>query len=119
MASKSIRRYDVQAKVSLIISLLGCVGFAGLIAIMIRQYRFDERLFIYARDGMVQPVFLLGTAITALLGAIGAAIGFSSAGQRRNPMQRRSWVAFFVGTAVVAGAIISLALFWSLSLRLK
>ena len=71
-------------------------------------------LVIYGSTGRYSPMFLLGTAGTMLLSVTGAVLGFNSAGQRRNELQRRSWTGFFLGTAAFAGAIICLAAFYFL-----
>ena len=119
MALKSLRRFDVQAKVSLIISILGGLGAVGLIALLIRNYKPYLGAVEYKRDGMYATVFLLSTAATMLLSAIGLVMGFNSAGQRRNNMQGRSWAAFFLGAAVLAGAFICFAMFWVLRMPMN
>ena len=118
MASRSLRRYDVQAKVSLVTSVLGCIGVLGLIVLLARNYDSGLSVITYRTGTLYAPAFLLGTAVTMLLSAIGLVMGFSSAGQRRNTMQGRSWAAFFVSTAVLAGAIICFTMFWRLGMRL-
>lgn len=117
MASKSLRRFDVQAKVSLIVSILGGLGVVFLLVMLLRN--FDSRLgaVIYGKNSIYGPVYLMACAITMLLSATGLVMGFNSAGQRRNDMQNRSWAAFFLGTAVLAIAIVCFAMFWFLKLK--
>ncbi|MCK4659260.1 MAG: hypothetical protein KAV82_07025 [Phycisphaerae bacterium] len=118
MASKSLRRYDVQAKVSLIITILASFGLVVLITILGRNYNSELRAIMYGSESIYAPLVMLGTAGISLLSLIGLVLGFNSAGQRRNNMQTRSWVAFFLGTAVLAGAVICLAMFWILKMKL-
>ena len=119
MASKSLRRFDVQAKVSLIISVLAGVGFVALVVLFARNYNSELGAIIYRSGSVFAPLFLVGTAATILLSTVGLVLGFNSAGQRRNDMQGRSWAGFFLGTAFLAGAIICFALFWLLKMPLK
>lgn len=119
MASKSLRRYDVQAKVSLMVSILAGLGFVGMVILLFRNYNSELGAVIFGAEGVFAPIFMLSTGVTMLLSAIGLVLGFNSAGQRRNDLQGRSWVAFFLGTAVLAGAIICLAMFWFLQMKLR
>ena len=119
MASKSLRRYDVQAKVSLIVSILAVIGCVGLVMLLLRNYDSGLGAIVYGGGSLYAPIILVGTAGTMLLSAIGLVLGFNSAGQRRNETQGRSWAGFFLGTAGLAGAIVCLAMFWFLRLGLK
>ncbi len=112
MASKSLRRPDVQAKFSLILSILAGVGFVGMVVLFGLRYDAEFRAVTYGDKSLYAPVFLLGAAGTMLLSAVGLILGFNSAGQRRNELQKLSWISFFLGTAVLAGAAICLAMFW-------
>lgn len=118
MASKSLRRYDVQAKVSLLVTIAALIPFVGMVVVLAWKYDPDLGAVIYGRKGLVAPVFLLGTAATMLLSFVGTALGFNSAGQRRNDLQRLSWTSFFSGIAILAGAIICFAIFWFLKMPL-
>ena len=112
MASKSLRRYDVQAKVGLIVSIVAMVGVVGMIAVLVRNYSADLQAILIGKGSLILPAYLLVAAGTMLLGAVGVALGFNSAGQRRNEMQRRSWAAFFIGGLACSAAMICLAVFW-------
>ena len=119
MASRSLRRFDVQAKVSLIISILAGVCFVTLVVLFARNYSSELGAVIYRTGSLFAPLFLVGTAATMLFSTVGLVLGFNSAGQRRNDLQGRSWAGFFLGTAFLAGAIICFALFWLLRMPLK
>lgn len=119
MASKSLRRYDVQAKFSLIASLAAGLGCVGLVVLLMRRYDAGLGAIVYSSKSLYAPAFLAGGAGTMLLSAVGLVLGFNSAGERRNEMQGRSWAGFFLGTAFFAAAVICLAMFWFLKLGLK
>ena len=48
---------------------------------------------------------------------IGIILGVSSAGQRRNEHQKRSWAGFFLGAFVLSLTIITFVGFWQLKLQ--
>jgi hypothetical protein len=106
----------VQAKLSLAASLIAAIGLAGMIFLILRNYQAELGAIVFAKKSIYGMAFLGACAATMLLSVIGLALGISSAGQRRNEFQRRSWTGFFLGTAVLAGAIISFVMFWSLQL---
>ncbi len=112
MSKGSIRRFDVQAKVSLLISAAGVVGLLALAYLLYRNYHADMKVVMYGRKGMYGPIIFILTAITLLMSATGAAIGANSAGQRRNEYTRRSWAAFFIGAATISLTIIAFSVFW-------
>jgi amino acid transporter len=110
----SIRRFDVQAKISLIVSVVAALGVVGLVMLIIRNYNSEMQVVLYSRKGMFAPAVYLTTAITLLLAATGAAIGANSAGQKRNEFTRRSWLAFFIGIATISATIICFSVYWFL-----
>lgn len=114
MAKGSVRRFDVQAKWSLWFSLASVVTWLGMFVLLARNWDGDISLIKYRSGGLFQPVYLICTALTMLLAVFGLALGFNSAGQRRNDRQKLSWTGFFVGTAVLALAIVFLWAFWVL-----
>ena len=109
MAKFSLRRPDTQARVSLITSLASVVTLAGLIAVVIHETDFTERVVYY---GWVANIAVLGaTALTLMLSAVGFGLGLSSAGQRRNDKQKWSWIGFFVGAGVLCLTLIVFAFY--------
>ena len=111
MAKGSLRRFDVQAKWSLWFSLASVVTCLGTFALLARNWDGHLSLIKYSADGLYRPVYLACTGLTMLLSVFGLALGFNSAGQRRNDRQKLSWTGFFVGTVVLALAIVFLAAF--------
>ncbi|MBN1510496.1 MAG: hypothetical protein JXB13_00640, partial [Phycisphaerae bacterium] len=86
MARASLRRYDVQARWSVICSVIAVFGLIATVWLLWRRYDADLKLIIYGNP-MFQIAVLLGVAGTTGLSAIGALLGLSSAGQRRNEHQ--------------------------------
>ena len=114
MAKVSIRRFDVQAKISLVVSLVALLGVVGLVVLIVRNYQSDMQVVLYKRASMYAPLIYLTTALTLLLAAAGASIGLNSAGQKRNEYTRRSWLAFFIGLATISVTIICFSVYWFL-----
>lgn len=112
MAKLSLRRYDVQAKVSLVIAVLSFLGMCALGLLMHHRYNPQMKMFIYGSKTLYAPAIYLTTAITMLLAATAAAMGANSAGQRRNDATRLSWAGFFVGAIVLAATIILFFMFF-------
>jgi hypothetical protein len=117
MAKGSMRRFDVQAKYAMFASLAAIMGVAGLLVLILRNYRKLEVAVVYSRTSMFAPAVFVITAVTLLLAAAGAMMGLSSAGQKRNTNNKQSWIAFFVGTAMASLAIILFGMFWAYKLR--
>jgi len=114
MGKGSIRRFDVQAKWALWFSLASVVTCLGILVLLIRNWDASISLVKYRADGFFQPAYLACSALTMVLAVFGLALGFNSAGQRRNDRQKTSWTGFFIGTFMLAAAIILLAAFWLL-----
>lgn len=115
---RSLRRYDVQAKVALLISVLSALSLAALGVILLRNYQPDLRAIQFGTRSLYGPIVFGTTAVTMLLSFTGVVMGFNSAGQRRNEMQARSWIAFFLGIAVLSGSIIAFFIFWYWQLKI-
>jgi hypothetical protein len=105
VAKFSLRRYDTQARVGLILgilSVLALLGFAGLI--LTSRAEWSELTFSF---GARRRIAMLGaTAVTLGLSVAASGFGYNSAGQRRNDRQDMSWLAFFIGAGVSALCLI-------------
>ncbi len=105
MTRGSLRRYDVQAVYSL---RLACVSWLPLIAaagLVLRNYNAAIQRIEYANPLWLGA--LLGcTGLAMLGGGLALALGFNSAGQRRNDKPRFSWIGFFLGGTVLSLAIV-------------
>lgn len=109
MAKFSMSRPDTQARVGAWVSLSSCLGLAGLAALVFRHMDWQQWIITYGSGR--QKLILLTAAATMLLAVTGFGMGWSSAGQRRNEKPLFSWIAFFVGAAVICLAIILMVLF--------
>jgi len=116
---RSLRRYDVQARYSLIISLVAVLPLAAAAYAGWSKYDHELRAIQYGSTGMFKVGFLACIAASVALSLGGLGLGFSSAGQRRNNAQGASWLGFFVGSAVLSLSIIAFAAFTSLGLEIQ
>jgi len=117
VARVSLRRYDVQAVYALILSVAAVVPLLGAAALFVRNFHFDVGQVLYTEGSKFLPVYLGTVAVSGLLGVVGCLLGWSSAGQRRNPRQAWSWLGFFVGGSVITLDFILLAAFVLLRLQ--
>ena len=111
-----LRRYDVQAKYSLVLSLASILPLVGGSALAIRNFDHDLGQIVHGTVGLFVPAFLACLGLSVLAGAMGSALGMSSAGQRRNDRPAWAWIGFFVGSTVVAANLILLIAYWTLRL---
>ncbi len=113
MAKLSLRRYDVQARVSVILSIVSLVFLVGLTALIFRYPKLliQEKVILYNPRGLRMPlIYIFG--LTALgLGIAGFGLGLNSAGQRRNDKPTHSWIGFFLGAGSITFTLILLYLF--------
>lgn len=116
MAMGHLRRYDVQASYSCVLSLVSIVPFLGALALALRNYRHDLGQIIYGDKSLFLPVFAGCLLLSLVPGALGFLLGWSSAGQRRNDKPKRSWIGFFIGGGVLTLDLIMLIAFWMLRL---
>ncbi|MCH7702220.1 MAG: hypothetical protein IID37_11080 [Planctomycetes bacterium] len=118
MARGTLRRFDTQAKASWIVSLAAAAGVVVLVFLAGRNLDTELRVIRFSPDSMYKPLYLGICAVTMLLAVVGLVLGFNSAGQRRNEMQTRSWLGFFIGTGSFSLAIVLFWVFWKLQLAL-
>ena len=112
MPRLSLRRYDHQAILSVIISALAFVPMIGLVWLILRNMHWDEQMIYYAK--MSYRLAVLGSvAVTLLMAAIGLGLGLNSVGQRRNDKQQLSWIGFFLGALVICLTLVLFFLFWT------
>jgi hypothetical protein len=115
----SFRRFDVQARYSLPISLVSALPLALAVFAAAARYDHELRAIQFGSASLFRPAFLACVALAFLFAAVGAALGFNSAGQRRNHLQSRSWAGFFFGMAICSLSIVTLAAFWLLKLPVE
>ncbi len=117
MGFPQLRRFDVQAKYSVVLSLSSILPFLGAGALALRNYNHDLGQIVYGATGRFLPLFLTCLALSVVTGAIGFLLGLSSAGQRRNDKPAWSWIGFVVGGAVVTFDIVLLIAYLMLKLK--
>ena len=116
MPKLNLRRYDVQARVSVGLSAVSVVFVIAAIAAVFAPsggggYDWSTNTIVY-RSGSLRWVALMGSAAVAVaLSLTGLSFGANSAGQRRNDKQKLSWIGFFVGAAMLLLTILLLTLF--------
>ena len=81
MGLRNLRRYDVQARYSLIISLAAALPLAAAAYGSWSKYDPDLRAIQYGSTGLFKAGFLACIAASAGLSLGGLGLGFSSAGQ--------------------------------------
>ncbi|MCH9058369.1 MAG: hypothetical protein IIB55_07060 [Planctomycetes bacterium] len=106
MARSSLRRYDVQATYALGASLFSVVPLIVAVVLLLRNWDPNLGAVVYGFKGKFLPILGVCVALAGVTGAVGVVMGLNSAGQRRNDKERRSWIGFFLGGAVVTGSII-------------
>lgn len=109
MAKFSLRRYDHQARVGMIVSLASLVPLLGVMFLVFRHVDYSDWT-IYYGPGRKVPLFA-GAVVALLMAAIGLGLGWNSAGQRRNDKQQMSWIGFFVGAGVLCLTFLLMLLF--------
>ena len=116
MPKLNLRRYDVQARVSVGLSAVSVIFVVAAIAAVFTPsggggYDWSTNTIAY-RSGSLRWVALMGSAAVAVaLSLTGLSFGANSAGQRRNDRQTLSWIGFFVGAGTLLLTILLLTLF--------
>ena len=108
----NLRRFDVQARVSVIASALSLL-VAGMMIPMVFKHFHRESLMIYYSPKTSRELVIFITALVAIaFGVCGCGFGFNSAGQRRNDKQGLSWIGFFLGPGAITVTCLLLSVFW-------
>ncbi len=113
----SLRRFEVQAKCALVLSIVSILPFSAAVVIALKNYDATLGQIIYGSAGRFVPVYLGCVALSAVPAAIGCLLGWSSAGQRRNDRPAWSWFGFFLGGLVATLDLILLIAFVMLRLE--
>lgn len=110
MAKFSLRRFDTQARVSVIVSLASVVSLIAMVLLLLRNFAWSEGVIFYGNPAY--KLIIYGAAfMTMVLAASGFGFGLSSAGQRRNDKPQLSWTGFFIGAAILCLTVVLLFLF--------
>jgi hypothetical protein len=113
VAKFSLRRYDTQAQVGLILAILAVLSLLGF-AFLILTSNVDWSAKVISFGPRRRIAMLGAAAVTMALGAGAFGFGYNSASQRRNDRQGMSWMAFFIGALAM-----SLCLILFLFMRLR
>ncbi|MBN1491049.1 MAG: hypothetical protein JXA69_14135 [Phycisphaerae bacterium] len=111
MAKFSLRRYDVQATVSVALSAAAFFFILAMAAMIVTKLNLEMKVISYGKEGLRMPAIYLSGLAAFTLGVAGFGFGMNSAGQRRNDKPRRSWIGFFLGAGAITLSLILLALF--------
>ncbi len=116
MAIGNLRRFDVQAKYASVLGVLAVLPATGALILVARNFHQGPGGILY-RNEMFVLVLVACIGLALLIGLTAAALGFNSAGQRRNEFQGRSWLGFFIGGASATAALIAGIAFMVLKMR--
>jgi hypothetical protein len=106
VALSKLRRYDVQATYSIALSLVALAPFGAAAVLLARNFDREGRVFAYGEGSPYLPVLLVLVGVSFLISAGGSLLGLSSAGQRRNDKNQRSWIGFLFGGLLATLSII-------------
>lgn len=110
MAKFSLRRYETQARASLVVSLASVVSLCGLIVLIARNFGWRELVILYGNPAYRLMIYA-AALVTMGLATLGLGFGFNSAGQRRNDKPQLSWMGFFIGAVVLCLVVVLLFFF--------
>ena len=119
MARGSLRRFDIQASYSLVLGILSISPLLAAVYLVWRNWDGTLRAIVYKTTGNYRYAFLACIAVALLVAGIALLLGWSSAGQRRNPTQGHSWAGFFMGGMVASLCVILLYAFMTFELPVK
>ena len=112
MAKFSLRRYDTQARASLVIAGVSVVSLLGLAFVVFKNVDFSQQVIYWGNQNRRLAIYLIGI-VTMLLAGAGFGFGLNSAGQRRNDRPQLSWIGFFLSSAVICATLVILYIFRS------
>ena len=110
MTKFSLRRFEDQAKASVVLGIVACVSLVAQATMVFRHIDTSQWVIIYGNMNRKYLV-MITTAICLLIGVAALGLGFNSAGQRRNEKPQWSWTGFFLGAAVICFAVIFFVVF--------
>ena len=108
---KKSNPYEVQARWSLLLAVIGGLCALALIASIFRYFDFSQFAAYYKKDS---PRFY-AIIVSSLLGLAASGIGFfvalNSAGQRRNTLSGLAWKTFFVHALIITVTVCMMLIF--------
>ena len=118
MSLTQLKRFDVQANLAVTLSILSTVPFLAAAALAVRNFDRDLAQITYGAGSRFVPLLLACILLSMAPSFVGFALGWNSAGQRRNDKSNRSWIGFFVGGLILTLDFILLLAFWKLRLEI-
>ena len=112
-----LRRFDIQATYAMTCALISSAPCAVAVWLAISRYHPELRQIVYGAQGRFEPAFIAAIVGSIIPGMLGFALGWNSAGNRRNDRPIRSWIGFFVGGGVVTMDLVLLIAFYMLRLK--
>jgi hypothetical protein len=100
VAKFSLRRFEDQARASVVLGIVACVSLLVQAAMVFRHIDWAQVVILYGSSSRRYLVLVM-TAINLLIGLTALGLGLNSAGQRRNEKPKLSWAGFFIGAGVV------------------
>jgi hypothetical protein len=111
VAKFSLRRHDVQAQVSMVLSIAAVPFLLATAFLVLRNLVLSEKIIPYSSKSLLMPAIYLAAALAGSLATAGFGLGVNSVGQRRNDKPILSWIGFFVGATVMSLVLVLLLLF--------
>jgi hypothetical protein len=101
----SLRRFEDQAKASVVLGVVACVSVVVQVIMVFRHIDTAQWVIMYGSTSRKYLVMIM-TVLSLLIGVAALGLGFNSAGQRRNEKPKLSWLGFFMGAGVICLAVI-------------
>lgn len=105
------KTYEDQAKLSVVLSVLGALATVGVIVLMLRNFDAGSFYVSYNPKTLWLPMVGVGILVGLSAGTVGFFVALNSAGQKRNKNSGLSWQGFFLN-ALVLTVILSACVFF-------
>jgi Na+/H+-dicarboxylate symporter len=114
MGMTNFRKFDVQARWSLLFSSFAAFCVICIVGLIFRNWNSQLQSIAFGHGTMFQKVIFFIFVVSVLASLFGLALGWNSAGQKRNDKQKASWIGFFLGTAALSITIVCAYAFMTL-----
>jgi pilus assembly protein TadC len=104
--------YETQAKVSLVLAVIGGLSALALVAFVFRRFDWGEFAAIYLAGSLRYYAILGAAAVAFITGVIGFFVALNSAGQKRNSLSNLAWATFFLHSAILLVTLCVFVVFW-------
>jgi hypothetical protein len=112
----SLRNPETQVRISTWLVLLSVLMLLGAIvgAMAKHGWNWEERNFVYASTSWRPPMVLGAAGISLVLAGAAFWFAYASAGERRNPRSKVSWICFAASAVlIVVGCLFVAAYKWA------